>query len=150
VGSAEYVNGEYHLRGAGGYMVIYGPKVFRTENATTRVTARSVSGTSPARGYGLAVFGEMKKNQLEDYCLLIRNSGTPAYKIVLHRGGDEKVLVDWTDASQIRTGTSPNQLEARASDTQLAFYNKGFEFGLAGFYSSGTEEVAFDDLQIFK
>lgn len=162
VGSAEYQNGEYHLRAAGGYMVIYSPKAFRTENATTRVTARSVSGTSPAGGYGLAVFGEMsKKNELEDYCLLIRNSGTPAYKIVMHRGGNEKVLVDWTDASQIRTGTSPNQLEARASDTQIAFYingqyvdtieaDKGYALGLAGFYTSGTEEVAFDDLQIFK
>jgi hypothetical protein len=163
VGSAEYQNGEYHLRATStGYMVIYSPDTFRTENSTTRVTVRSVSGTSPENGYGMAVFGEMsKKKELEDYCLLIRNTETPAYKIVRHRGGNETVLVDWTDASQIRAGTSPNQLEARTSDTQIAFYingqfvqtitaDKGYAVGLTGFYTSGTEDVAFDDLQIFK
>jgi hypothetical protein len=163
VGVASYQNGEYHLHATStGYMVIYGPDAFRTENATTRVTARSVSGESPENGYGLAVFGEMnKKKELEDYCLLVRTTGTPAYKIVMHRGGNEKVLVEWTDASQLRTGTSPNQLEARASSTQIAFYingqfvqtidaDSGYAVGLAGFYTSGTEEVAFDDLQIFK
>ncbi|MBD0373464.1 MAG: hypothetical protein ICV60_21700 [Pyrinomonadaceae bacterium] len=162
VGSAEYTNDEYHLRATPtGYMVIYGPDAFRTENATTRVTARSVS-SSPERGFGLAVFGEMsKKKELEDYSFLIRTSGTPAYKIVMHRGGNETTIVDWTDASQIRSGTSPNQLEVRTSGTQAAFYingqyvttieaQSGYAVGLAGFYTSGTEEVAFDDLQIFK
>lgn len=162
VGSAEYQNGEYHLRATStGYMVIYGPDTFRTENATTRVTARSVS-SSPEAGYGLAVFGEMsKKKELEDYCFLIRTSGTPAYKIVMHRAGKETVITDWTSASQIRSGTSPNQLEVRTSGTQAAFYingqyvttieaDSGYAVGLAGFYTSGSEEVAFDDLQIFK
>lgn len=162
VGSASYENGEYHLRATStGYMVIYGPDVFRTENATTRVTARSVS-SSPERGFGLAVFGEMsKKKELEDYCFLIRTSDTPAYKIVMHRGGNETNIIDWTDASQIRTGTSPNQLEVRTSGTSAAFYingqyvttieaQTGYAVGLAGFYTSGTEDVAFDDLQIFK
>jgi hypothetical protein len=162
VGSASYQSGEYRLRATStGYMVIYGPDAFRTENATTRVTARSVSD-SPEAGFGMAIFGEMnKKKELEDYCLLIRTSGTPAYKIVMHRGGTETTLVDWTSASQIRSGTSPNQLEARASGTQVAFYingqyvsaieaTSGYAVGLAGFYTSGTEEVAFDDLQITK
>jgi hypothetical protein len=142
-------------------MVIYGPDAFRTEDATTRVTARAVSD-SPDNGFGLAIFGEMsKKKELEDYCFLIRTSGTPAYKIVMHRGGKETTLVDWTDASEIRGGTSPNQLEVRASGTQAAFYingqyiraieaTSGYALGLAGFYTSGTEEVAFDDLQITK
>ncbi|HKS29479.1 MAG TPA: hypothetical protein VJS44_16740 [Pyrinomonadaceae bacterium] len=162
VGSAEYSNSEYHLRATPtGYMVIYGPDAFRTENATTRVTARSVS-SSPDGGYGLAVFGEMsKKKELEDYCFLIRTSGTPAYKIVMHRGGKETVITDWTSASQIRSGTSPNQIEVRTSGTQMALYingqyvataeaDSGYAVGLAGFYTSGSEEVAFDDLQIFK
>jgi hypothetical protein len=162
VGSAEYTNDEYHLRATStGYMVIYGPDAYRTEDATTRVTARAVS-SSPDRGFGLAVFGEMsKKKELEDYCFLIRTSGTPAYKVVMHRGGKETVVTDWTDASQIRSGTSPNQIEVRASGTQAALYingqyvttieaTKGYAVGLAGFYTSGTEEVAFDDLQISK
>jgi hypothetical protein len=142
-------------------MVVYGPSVFRTEDATTRVTVRAVS-SSPDNGFGLAVFGELsKKNELEDYCLVIRTSGTPAYRIVKHRGGTETVLTDWTEASQIRGGTSPNQLEVRTSGTNAAFYingqylraieaDEGFAVGRAGFYTNGTEEVAFDDLQIFK
>ena len=163
VGTASYQSGEYHLRATStGYMVIYGPSTFRTEDATTRVTARSVSGDSPEAGFGLAIFGEMsKKNELEDYCFLIRTSDTPAYKIVMHRGGSETTLVDWTSASQIRSGTSPNQLEVRTSGTKASFYingqyvsaieaTSGYAVGLAGFYTSGTEEVAFDDLQIFK
>lgn len=162
VGSAEYQNNEYHLRATPtGYMVIYGPAAFRTENATTRVTARSVS-SSPEMGYGLAIFGEMsKQKELEDYCFLIRTSGTPAYKIVMHRAGKETVITDWTSASQIRSGTSPNQIEVRTSGTQAALYingqyittieaDAGYAVGLAGFYTSGSEEVAFDDLQIFK
>jgi hypothetical protein len=162
VGTASYQNSEYHLRATStGYMVIYGPDTFRTEDATTRVTARSVS-SSPENGYGLAVFGEMsKKKELEDYCFLIRTTSTPAYKIVTHRGGKETVIVDWTDASQLRSGTSPNQLEVRTSGTQAAFYINGqyittieaaagYALGLAGFYTSGSEEVAFDDLQILK
>lgn len=163
VGSASYQNGAYQLKATStGYMVIYGPDAFRTEDATTRVTARSVTGASPESGYGLAIFGEMsKKKELEDYCFLIRTSGTPAYKIVMHRGGNETTIVDWTEASQLRTGTSPNQLEVRTSGTSAAFYingqyittieaTSGYALGLAGFYTSGTEEVAFDDLQIYK
>lgn len=162
VGSAWYVSNEYHLTATStGYMVIYGPDKFRTENATTRVTTRSISA-SPQGGYGLAIFGEMtKKKELEDYCFLIRTSGTPSYKIVMHRGGKETVIEDWTPASQIRSGTSPNQLEVRTSGTNCAFYingqyvtaieaDTGYAVGLAGFYTSGTEEVAFDDLQISK
>jgi hypothetical protein len=163
VGTAWYTSNEYHLRATStGYMVIYSPAAFRTENATTRVTARSVSGSSPENGFGLTIFGEMsKKKELEDYGFLIRTNGTPAYKIVLHRGGKETVVVDWTDASQLRTGSSPNQLEIRTKDTKVSFYingqyvnaveaTTGYAVGLAGFYTSGTEEVAFDDLQIFK
>ncbi|HEY0321924.1 MAG TPA: hypothetical protein VGC66_13265 [Pyrinomonadaceae bacterium] len=163
VGTAWYVSNEYHLRATStGYMVIYGPDAFRTENATTRVTVRSVSGESSNSGFGLAVFGEMsKKKELEDYCFLIRTGGTPAYKIVMHRGGNETIVVDWTDASQLRSGSSPNQLEVRTSGTNAAFYingqyvraieaTTGYALGLAGFYASGTDEVAFDDLQIVK
>ena len=166
VGTAWYSNGEYHLRSSNpsGYMVVYAPKSndYHTENSRVLVTARSVSGSSPDLGFGLTVYGEMKNGLLEDYAFLIRPTyGNPTYRVVIHQAGKETVLVDWTTSSAIRTGTSTNQLEVRANGKQLTFYingqyvtsvtdNAGYGAGLAGFYTSDTEEVAFDDLEIYK
>ncbi len=166
VGSAWYANDEYHLKGnEGGYMVVYGPKTndYHTENARTSVTARSITGNSPSLGFGLSVYGEMKNNILEDYSFLIRTGagGDPAYRIVLHQAGKENVLVPWTSSSVIRTGTSPNKLEVRSEGKKLLFYindqyitsvndDANYGAGLAGLYTSDTDEVAFDDLEIYK
>jgi hypothetical protein len=164
-GKAEYVNGEYQLAAGGyrGYVVVYAPKkdAYHTENATTRITTRSVTGTSPSLGYGLTIYSEMKNDVLEDYGFLIRTDESPAFRVVLHQAGKETVLVNWTRSSLIRSGTSPNQLEVRAKDDQLAFYingqyatsvtdSVGYKHGLVGFYSSDTAPVAFDDLEIYK
>jgi hypothetical protein len=165
VGTASYSGGEYHMTGnTGGYMVVYAPKVndYHSENARVLVTTRSISGTSPKLGYGLAVYGEMKNNQLEDYSFLIRtDSSDPAYRIVLHQNGKETALVDWTSSDVIRTGTSPNQLEVRTNGKTLTFYINGqlmtsvndqanYGAGLVGLYTSDNYEVAFDDLEIYK
>lgn len=165
-GSAEYSNGEYHLAAGtyGGYVVVYAPNIsaYHTENATTRVTTHSVTGTSPSLGYGLSVYGEFKDNNLEDYAFVIRTDESPAFRVVLHQGGKpEVVLVNWTRSSLIRTGSSPNQLEVRATPDNLSFYingqfatsvtdRAGYKAGLVGFYTSDTDAVAFDDLEIFK
>lgn len=164
-GKAEYVNGEYQLSGSldGGYVVIYGPdkSAYRTEAATSRVTARSVTGTSPRMGYGLTVYGALKNGSLEDYAFLIRTDDSPAFRVVLHQAGKETTLINWTRSSLIRTGSNTNQLEVRASADQLAFYINGqyatsipdsadYKLGLVGFYSSDTAPIAFDDLEIFK
>lgn len=162
-GKSEYINGEYQLSGnPSGFVVVYAPTVeYETKNATTRVITRSVTGTSPSMGYGLTVYSERKDNMLEDYGFLIRTDESPAFRVVLHQAGKESVLVNWTRSSLIRTGTSPNQLEVRAKDDQLAFYingqyatsvtdSAGYKSGLVGFYSSDTAPVAFDDLEIYK
>ncbi|MBV9960358.1 MAG: hypothetical protein JO360_18165 [Acidobacteria bacterium] len=165
-GSAEYTNGEYQLNAGaeGGYVVVYAPKLdaYHTENATTRVTTHSVTGDSPSLGYGLTVYGEFKDNNLEDYAFVIRTDENPAFRVVLHQGGKpEVVLVNWTRSSLIRTGSSPNQLEVRATPDQLSFYingqfatsvtdRAGYKAGLVGFYTSDTDAVAFDDLEIIK
>lgn len=164
-GTAEFVDGEYRLAAANyqGYIVVYGPvkNEYQTANATTRVTARSVTGTSPTLGYGLTIYSEMKDDILEDYSFVIRTDESPAFRVVLHRGGEESVLINWTRSSLIRSGTSPNQLEVRAKDSQLSFYINGqfatsvtdsadYQRGVVGFYSSDTEPVAFDDLEIYK
>ncbi len=133
---------------------------YNTENARVSVTARSVDGTAPPSGYGLIVHGEKSKDdQLEDYALLIYTGDEPQYQVVLHKAGSQKSLVPWTKSSVIRPGTSPNQLEIRSQKDDLSFYVNGryltritdsenFKRGVAGFYTSETAEVAFDDLEI--
>ncbi|HEX8651701.1 MAG TPA: hypothetical protein VF708_12750 [Pyrinomonadaceae bacterium] len=162
-GSFFYQNGEYHMRAtANGSVVVYAPDAttYATQDSTVKVTVRSVSGTSPTYGYGLAVLGEMsKKSELEDYSFLIFTGNDPQYKVVLHQGGKETPIVKWTRTATIRTGSSPNQLEVRIKGDQLSFYINGqyatsikdtadFGHGAAGFYTSDTHEVAFDDLEI--
>jgi cytoskeletal protein RodZ len=166
-GTAEYVNDEYQLSATSstGWFVVYAPKTdndrYYTQHATTRVTVHSVTGTSPSQGYGLTVYGLMKEGNLEDYGFLIRTDESPAFRVVLHQGGKETVMINWTRSSLIRTGSSPNQLEVRASDEMLSFYINGqfatsitdkanYKNGVAGFYSSDVQPVAFDDLEIFK
>ncbi len=164
-GKAQYVNGEYQLSAGsyGSYVVIYAPNQppYNTANMTSRVIARSVTGTSPSQGYGLTVYGEMKNGNLEDYAFVIRTDESPAFRVALHQTGKETTLVNWTRSSLIRTGSSPNQIEVRAKDTQLSFYingqyatsvtdSAGYKTGLVGFYSSDAVPVAFDDLEIYK
>lgn len=161
-GDLWYANDEYHMRSKDEtYVVMYGPSNdYGTENATVRVTARNVDGISPASGYGLIVHGEKSKDdKLEDYTFLIFTGPEPKYKVLLHKGGTETKLVDWTPSSTIRKGTNTNQLEVRISGTLLSFYINGqfitsvtdtanYKRGRAGLYTSDAHEVAFDDLEI--
>lgn len=162
-GSFWYQNGEYHLRAtAKGSVVVYAPdkNSYSTQDSTVKVTARSVTGTAPGYGYGLAVLGSMSaKDQLSDYSFLIWTGNDPQYKVVLHGDGKETVIVNWTKTSAIRMGTSPNQLEVRLKGDQMSFYinsqyatsikdTANYEEGAVGFYTSDVHEVAFDDLEI--
>jgi hypothetical protein len=163
-GNIFYQDEEYHMHATkGGYIVMYSPdkKEYNDENATVRVGLRSIDGNSPLSGYGLTVHGEKKTGNLEDYGFLIYNGDAPKYKIVLHKGGAESKVVDWTASSTIRTGTNPNQLEVRIRDTKMDFYINGqfvtsivdeanYKRGRVGFYTSDVGEVAFDDLEISK
>lgn len=161
-GDIWYDGDQYHMRSKEStYIVMYGPtKDYNTANATVRVTTRSVSGTSPASGYGLIVHGEKSSSgDLEDYALLIYNGSEPKYQIVKHKGGQQTALVPWTASRVIRTGTNTNQLEVRVRGNELTFYinrqyidritdSENFKNGVAGLYTSDTAEVAFDDLEI--
>jgi hypothetical protein len=163
-GSIWYQSGEYHMRGTtGNFISIYAPnsQEYYTKDTTVRATARSVSGQSPSYGYGLVVHGEMKNNFYEDYGFLIYTGDSPQYSVVVHKGGKETPMVKWTKSSLIRTGSSPNQLEVRIKGNQLTFYINGqyatsiidtanFATGRVGFYSSDTNEIAFDDLELYK
>jgi hypothetical protein len=163
-GNIFYQDEAYHMHATkGGYIVMYGPdkKEYHDQNATVRVGLRSVDGNSPDSGYGLTVHGEKKDGKLEDYGFLIYNGTNPKYAIVLHKGGKESKVIDWTSSSTIRTGTSPNQIEVRIRDLKMDLYINGqfitsvtdeasYRGGRVGFYTSDAGEVAFDDLEISK
>ena len=143
------------------FIVMYAPSdQYSTENATVKVTARSVDGTVPSSGFGLMVHcAQSKAKQLEDYALLIYPSDDPEYEVIMHKDGNQSSLVNKTKSSAIHTGSNPNQLEVRISGTELSFYVNGqyltritdtanYRVGRAGFYTSDVTEVAFDDLEI--
>jgi hypothetical protein len=160
-GDIWYADDEYHMRSKDKtFLVMYGPSNYGTEDATVRVTARSVDGTPPLTGYGLIVHGEKSKaGQLEDYALLIYPGSEPQYEIIKHKEGKQSTVVAWTKSNVIRGGTNPNQLEVRTKGDELTFYINGqyvdritdtenFKRGVAGLYTSDAAEVAFDDLEI--
>ncbi|HEU4836079.1 MAG TPA: hypothetical protein VFS90_16745 [Pyrinomonadaceae bacterium] len=157
-----YSGGEYHMSSRERtFVVMYAPSdEYNTENATVKVTARSVSGDVPASGFGLMVHcAQSKAKQLEDYALLIYPSDEPEYEIIKHKDGVQSSVVTRTKANAIRSGSAPNLLEVRIRGTELSFYANGqfltrindtenYKHGRTGFYTSDVYEVAFDDLSI--
>jgi len=157
-----YDGGEYHMNSRERtFVVMYAPSdEYSTENATVKVTARSVSGEVPASGFGLMVHcAQSKTKQLEDYALLIYPSDEAEYEIIKHKNGVQSSVVTKTKSSAIRSGSAPNVLEVRIRGTELSFYANGqfltkitdtenYKHGRTGFYTSDAYEVAFDDLSI--
>ena len=143
------------------FVVMYAPSDdYNTENATVKITARSVDGGVPSAGFGLMVHCvQSKSKRLEDYALLIFPSDEPEYQIIMHKDGTQSSLVERTKSSAINSGSSPNVLEVRIRGNELSFYANGqhltsitdkenFRRGRAGLYTSDIHEVAFDDLVI--
>jgi hypothetical protein len=161
-GDVWYHNDEYHMRSKEKtYLVMYAPKNdYNTENATVRVTARSVDGTPASSGFGLIVHGDKSRaGSLEDYGLLIYTGPEAKYEIIKHKNGVQSTVVPWTRSTVIRSGTNPNQLEIRTRGLELSFYINGqyvdritdtenFRRGVAGLYTSDNTDIAFDDLEI--
>lgn len=161
-GDIWYAEDEYHMRSKENtFIVMYAPsEEYRTQDATIKVTARSVDGSVPSAGFGLMFHcAQSKAKQLEDYALLIYPETEAAYEIIMHKDGNQSSIVSKTKSSAIRSGTSPNQLEVRIKGNDVGFYINGqyltsitdtqnFKGGRAGFYTSDTVEVAFDDLEI--
>lgn len=157
-----YADDEYHMSSKDKtFIVMYAPSdAYNTEDATVKVTARSVDGTVPSSGFGLMVHcAQSKAKHLEDYALLIYPSSTPEYEVIMHRDGVQSTLVSKTSSSAIRSGTNPNKLEVRINGSELSFYVNGqyltrvtdtanYKRGRAGLYTSDVSEVAFDDLEI--
>lgn len=160
-GDISYEDGEYRMRAKdNSYLVMYAPSNdYSTENARVSVSVKDVDGGAVSSGYGLIVHGQKTStSQLEDYALLIFTGAQPQYEIIKHKAGVHTTVVPWTKSSAINKGTAANQLEVRARGSELSFYINGqyvnritdneIKKGVAGFYTSGTSEVAFDDLEI--
>jgi hypothetical protein len=157
-----YDDDQYHMSSKNRtYIVMYAPSDdYNTENATVKVTARSVDGDVPSAGFGLLVHGGWSKSKrLEDYALLIYPGDEPAYEVIMHKEGVQSSVVQKTSSAAIRSGSAPNQLEIRIRGAELSFYANGefltritdtanFRRGRAGLYTSDVHEVAFDDLTI--
>jgi hypothetical protein len=157
-----YDDDEYHMSSKPNtYIVMYAPSDdYFTENATVKVTARSVDGDVPSAGFGLLVHGGWSKaKRLDDYGLLIYPSDEPEYEIIMHKDGTMSSLVTRTKSDAIRSGSKRNDLEIRIKGTELAFYINGefltrlndvenYRRGRAGFYTSDEINVAFDNLKI--
>ena len=158
-----YEDNQFHMEAKERmYIVMYAPSdEYSTENATVKVTARSVAGDVPSNGFGLLVHGGWSKTKkLEDYALLVYpDKDEPGYEIIMHKDGEQSSLVSRTKSAAIRTGSNPNQLEIRIKGNELSFYANGqyltritdsenYRRGRAGFYTSDEIEVAFDNLEI--
>ncbi|HWF87408.1 MAG TPA: hypothetical protein VN659_01190 [Pyrinomonadaceae bacterium] len=157
-----YADGEYHMSSREKtFVVMYAPSdEYNTENATVKITARSVDGGVPSAGFGLMVHcAQSKAKQLEDYALLIYPSDEPEYEVIKHKDGVQSSVVTKTKSSALRSGSAPNLLEVRIRGTELSFYANGqfltkindtenYRKGRAGLYTSDVHEVAFDDLSI--
>ncbi|HZH34379.1 MAG TPA: hypothetical protein VEX64_06025 [Pyrinomonadaceae bacterium] len=162
-GRAEETGGEYQVssKKSDNYYVIISPpdsgETYITNNATTKMTVRSLTETSPYLGYGLIVHSD--ESPLEsDFAFVIRTDENPSFRVAKHEDSEEIELVEWTAASQIRGGTAPNELEVRSDGKQLQFYING-QFatsvadtkigkGVVGIYTSGTPTVGFSNLKI--
>ncbi len=163
-----YQDGQYHMKGRPNlYLYMFplnqgGPSLLKysTKNATVKITARSVSGESPSHGYGLIIHGKLSpKRNLEGYGFLIYTGDEAKFTIVRFVDGMRTDIVEWEKSSVIRSGTNPNQLEVRTQGSQLSFYVNGqllksvtdtanVTDGYVGLYTSETNEVAFDDMEI--
>jgi hypothetical protein len=163
-GHGEYSAGEYQVNSKKSdnyYVIVIDQTVkdeYVTKNATTKITARSVSGTVPYLGFGLVVHSAPTPLE-SDYAFIIKTDQQPAYRVVKHDDKNETEIVKWTPAPQIRAGTEPNELEVRSDGKTLQFYING-QFatsiadniagrGIVGLYTSGTPIVAFSDLKIY-
>lgn len=163
-----YQDGQYHMKGRPNLYVSMFPLNkggnsllnYSTRNATVKVTARAVTGESPSHGYGLIIHGKLgPKGNLEGYGFLVYTGAGPKFSIARFANGVSTDIVAWENSPVIRTGANPNQLEVRAEGAQMSFYVNGqllksvtdtanVTDGYVGLYTSQTNEVAFDDMEI--
>lgn len=161
LGITEYSNGEFSMssRKKGYYYVLAASAAFKTENATTTVTARNINEADTSLGFGLLIHSNPVP-LTQDYAFLI-DSENKKYRVVRHVPQKEIDVVDWTRSPAIKDGTQKNVLEVRDHDKKMDFYingqfiisvdNKdGYSGGVTGLYSSNAVPIGFSDFEIKK
>jgi hypothetical protein len=162
-GNTEFTNGEYIMssKQAGFYYVLVtADKNFKTSNASTKVTVRSVTGKEARLGYGLLIHSDPNIALARDYAFLI-DAVKQSYRVAQHTANKETTLINWTRFPAIRSGTQTNEIEVRDQNGKMSFFINGqfavdvtdstnFKDGLFGLYVSDAVPTAFSNLQIAK
>jgi len=162
IGTTEFTGGEFVMgaKEKGYYYVLCSKdNLFKTENATTRVTVRNINENSSALGFGLVIHSNPVP-LTQDYAFLI-DSESGKYRVVRHTPGSEIGVEGWKRSAAIKDGTQKNVLEVRDENKKMNFYingefikavdNKdGYSGGVAGLYSGDGVKIAFSDFEISK
>lgn len=161
LGVTEFKNDEFFMssKKKGYYYVLAAPAVYKTENATTKVTVKNVNEADSALGFGLIIHSNPVP-LTQDYAFLI-DSENQKFRVVRHVPQDEIKVVDWMYSSAIKNGTDENVLEVRDQNKKMNFYingdlvktvnnTDGFSGGVAGIYSGDAAQIAFSNLEISK
>ena len=161
IGVTEFESGEFlmNAKKKGYYYVLAAQAIYKTEDATTKVTVRNVEQSGTNLGFGLIMHSNPVP-LMQDYAFLI-DSQSKKYRVVRHTPGSEIAVVGWTRASAIKDGTQENVLEVRDQDKKMNFYingefvktveNKdGYSGGVTGLYSGDAVRAAFSKLEIRK
>ncbi len=161
LGVTEFKDGEFLMRSKNKnfYFVLVSPAVYKTENATTRVTVRNVNEDETSLGFGLVIHSNIVP-LMQDYAFII-DSENKQYRIVRHTPQKEIAVEDWTRSSAIKDGTQKNVLEVRDKNKKMNFYingeliktinnTDGYSGGVTGLYSGDAVQIAFSDFEIVK
>jgi hypothetical protein len=130
---------------------------FKTGNADSRVTLRSIDNGDSKFGYGIVFHSDPKPLQ-QDYAFLI-DMKKKKYRVVRHQAEKELGVVKWTASPAINGGTEENTLEVRDQTDKIDLYingtmvtsipnTYGFPGGVVGLYSGGGAKIAFKNLEI--
>lgn len=160
LGITDYQNNEFSMTSkSGGYyfVLLASNRLFRTDNATTRISVKNTTGTFSQLGYGLTIHNNIAVPLAQDYAFLI-DSVSKGFRIVKHQARKETVVVGWTDDDAIRSGSQLNVLEVKDNGGKMSFSingklvktiedTDGIKSGVVGLYASGGVPIAFSNLQ---
>ncbi len=161
LGTTEFKNDSLYMssKKKGFYYVLVAGAIYKTEDATTKVTVKNVNESNTALGFGLIIHSNPDP-LLQDYAFLI-DSENKKFRVVRHIPQNETKVVNWTSAAAIKSGTDENLLEVRDRNKKMNFYingelvktvdnTDGYSGGVAGLYAGDAAQIAFSNLEISK
>ena len=139
------------------YYVLAGTDEQKTVGSDAVITVKNVNNSDTNLGYGI-VFHSMTTPLIQGYAFVI-DAKKGRYRVVHHSPGKEDAVINWTKSDAIKTGTSPNTLEARDNSGTVDLYingqkvnsipnTYGYSEGVIGIYASSSIQVAFTDMEL--